>query len=52
MDRRRMDDLREEIGMQFSLMGKLVRSQMTWAGHLVPMETGWLPPKRADAVKK
>ena len=34
MDRRRMNDLREVIGMQFSL----TRSRMMWAGHLVWME--------------
>ena len=46
-----MDDLREEIGMQFSLTGRLVRSQMMWAGHLMRMEAGRLP-KRVEAVKE
>ncbi|KAI0241095.1 hypothetical protein LSAT2_001753 [Lamellibrachia satsuma] len=51
VDKRRMDDLREEIGMQFSLTGRLVRSQMMWAGLLMRMEAGRLP-KRVEAVKE
>ena len=35
----RMNDLREEIGMRFSLTGRIVRSQMRW----VWMEVGRLP---------
>ena len=30
-----MNDLRKEVGMQCSLTGRLVRSRMRWAGHLV-----------------
>ena len=43
MDRRRMGDLNKEIGVQFSLMGRIVTSRMMWAGHLVRMEAGQLP---------
>ena len=32
---RRMNDLREEIGMQYRLTGRIVRSWMMWAGHFV-----------------
>ena len=32
VDRRRMNDLRKEVGMQCSLTGKLVRRRMRWAG--------------------
>ena len=39
MDGRRMNDLREEIGMQFSLTGRIVRRWMMWAGQGVWMET-------------
>ena len=46
-----MDDLREEIGMQFSLTGRILRNQMMWAGHLVQMEEGRLP-RRAEMVKQ
>ena len=35
---RRMDELREEIGVQMSLMGRLVECRLRWAGHLVWME--------------
>ena len=48
---RRINDPREEIGMHFCLTGRIVRSQMMWAGHLVRMEVGRLP-KRAEVVKQ
>ena len=35
--RRRMDELREEIGVQMSLKGRLVKCRLRWAGHLVWM---------------
>ena len=50
VDRRRMNDLRKEVGMQCSLTGRLVRSRMRWAGHLVRMDAGKLA-KRADVEK-
>ena len=37
VDRRRMDELREEIGVQTSLTGRFVKCQLRWAGHLVRM---------------
>ena len=37
VDRRR-NDLREEILMEVSLMGGIVRSRMIWTGHLVWIE--------------
>ena len=37
VDRRRMDELREEIGVQMSLTGRLVKCLLRWAGHLVRM---------------
>ena len=33
MDRRRMDELREEVGIQKCLMGRLVKSRVKWAGQ-------------------
>ena len=30
-----MNDLRKEVLMQYSLTGRLVRSRLRWAGHLV-----------------
>ena len=38
MDRRRMDELREEVGIQKCLMGRLVKSRMKWAGHVERMK--------------
>ena len=32
--RRRMDELREEVGIQKCLMGRLAKSRMKWAGHV------------------
>ena len=37
-DRRR----RKEVGMQCSLTGRLLRSRMRWAGHLVRMDASKL----------
>ena len=38
LDKRRMKELREEVGVRESLMRKLVRSQLKWAGHVERME--------------
>ena len=43
VDRRRMDELREEVGIQKCLMGRLVKSQMKWAGHVEQMKEDRLP---------
>ena len=45
-----MNDLRKEVGMQCSPTGRLVRSRMRWAGHLVRMDAGKLA-KRAEVEK-
>ena len=50
VDRRRMNDLRKEVGMQCSLTGRLVRSRMRWAGHVVRMDVSKLA-KRAEVEK-
>ena len=34
VDRRRMDELREEVGIQKCLMGRLVKSRLKWAGQV------------------
>ena len=44
-----MADLREEIGVLYSLTGRIERSRMMWAGHVVWMEES-RPPKGADAM--
>ena len=38
-----MDELREEIGIQKCLMGRLVKSQLKWAGHVERMKEDRLP---------
>ena len=50
VDRWRINDLREEIGMQLSLVGRIVSSWMMWV-RLVHMKVGRLP-KRALAVEQ
>ena len=50
VDRRRMNDMRKEVGMQCSLTGRLVRSSRRWAGYLVRMDAGKLA-KRAEVDK-
>ena len=41
--RRRMDELREEVGIQKCLMGRLVKSRLKSAGHVGRMEEDRLP---------
>ena len=43
VDRRRMDELREEVGTQKCLMGRLVKSRLKWAGHVEQMKEDRLP---------
>ena len=42
VDRRRMNNLRKEVGMKCSLTWRLVRSRMRWACHLVMMDASKL----------
>ena len=37
VERRRMKDLREEVGTKACIVGKIVKSRMKWAGHMVRM---------------
>ena len=50
VDRRRMNDLRKEVGMRCSQTGRFVRSRMRLAGHLLRMDAGKLA-KRAEVEK-
>ena len=43
VDRRRMDQLREEVGIQKCLMGRLVKSRLKWTGHVERMKEDRLP---------
>ena len=38
-----MDELREEVGIQKCLMGRLVKSRLKWAGHVERMKEDRLP---------
>ena len=49
--RRRMKDLREEVGTKACIVGKIVKSRMKWAGHMVRMKDG-KQPKRAETKSK
>ena len=50
VDRRRVNVLREETGMQFSTTRRVVRDRIMWASHLVQVEEARLP-RKAEAVK-
>lgn len=50
-DKRRLNDTREEIGMSFTLTGRIVRHRKMGAGHLLRMEEDRLPMK-ADVMKQ
>ena len=46
-----MKDLREEVGTKACIVGKIVKSRMKWAGHMVRMNDDNLP-KRAETKKQ
>ena len=48
--RRRMKYLREEVGTKSCIVGKIVKSRMKWAGHMVRMKYDKLP-KRFETKK-
>ena len=50
VERRRMKDLREEVGTKACIVGKIVKSRMKWAGHMVRMKDDKLP-KRSETKK-
>ena len=43
VERRRMKDLREEVGTKACIVGKIVKSRMKWAGHMIRMKYDKLP---------
>ena len=45
VERRRMKDLREEVGTKACIVGKMVKSPMKWAGHMVRIKDGKLPKR-------
>ena len=38
VERQKMKDLREEVGTKACIVGKIVKSRMKWAGHMVRMK--------------
>ena len=50
IDKRRMEELREEVGERERVTRKPMRSQLKWAGHVERME-GVRLTKRADAIR-
>ena len=46
-----MKDLREEVGSKACIVGKIVKSRMKWAGHMVRMNDDKLP-KRAETKRQ
>ena len=51
VERRRMKDLREEVGTKACIVSKIVKSRMIGAGHMVRMKDDKLP-KRAETKKQ
>ena len=51
VERRRMKDMREEVGTKACIVGKIVKSRIKWAGHMVRMKDDTLP-KRAETKKQ
>ena len=47
---RRMDELREEIGVSMNLAGRLVKSWLRWAGDFLWMQKEKMG-KRADRLR-
>ena len=46
-----MKDLREEVGSKACIVGKIVKSRIKWAGHMVRMNDDKLP-KRAETKRQ
>ena len=51
VERRRMKDLREEVGTKACIVGKIAKSRMKWAGHMVRMKDDKLQ-KRSEKKKQ
>ena len=52
VERRIMKDLREEVGTKACIVGKIVKSRMTWAGHMVRMKDDKLPKSRDKEARR
>ena len=47
-----MKDLREELGTKACIVGKIVKSRMKWAGHMVRMKDDKLPKSRDKEARR
>ena len=52
VERMRMKDLGEEVGTKACIVGKIVKSPMKWAGHMVRMKDDKLPKRSEKRSKK
>ena len=48
VERRRMEDLRREIGVEKSISKKIVAGQLRWAGHVIRMDEDRAPRKALE----
>ena len=51
MDRRRLDAIREELGMNSSITERVIRGCMRWAEHVERMVGGRLPKMAMSRVE-
>ena len=51
-DRRRMVELTEETGVQWSLTERLERGRLQWAGHVERMADDRLPKRAAELLEE
>ena len=51
VERRGMKNLQEEVGTKACIVGKIVKSRMKWAGHMVRMKADKLP-KTSETKKQ
>ena len=47
-----MKDLREEVGINACIVGKIGKSRMKWAGHMMVRMKGGRLPKRSETNKQ
>ena len=50
VDKRIMEELKEDVGVKESFWMKPAKSWLNWAGHVNRMKGGWVT-KRADTLK-
>ena len=48
VERRRLEELRQEIGLGMTITRKIERARMRWAGHVARMEEGRAPRRAME----